>query len=212
MKKLKHITNFNNYLFEYQKTDVDFSVKDALSTINLEENVDILNKLLNLINNRLSFLKYLKESLIIDYKYILDYYKDDDNMLMFPDEINSEKDPETLMMLKNVIKNRIEKITSPPPEKYIGYSRNKVISEIPRNPIPDMYKRGKIGFKIENFNEFTNEAKKKNVKEELMKNLKKKQREERLKSGANLKTKVVQDKRKKYNRQKEKKVEENLNN
>ena len=59
---------------------------------------------------------------------------------------------------------------------------------------------------ITNFYEFIKEESK-NIGKEIRKDISKRQREEQLKSGADLRTRVVPDKKKKYNRKKEKKVD-----
>ena len=58
----------------------------------------------------------------------------------------------------------------------------------------DYYKK-KESNNIMNFEDFVNEGKHKDVKKEINKEIKKKNREDQLKSGANLNTRVVPDKR-----------------
>ena len=60
--------------------------------------------------------------------------------------------------------------------------------------------------KIYTFKQFNESKKTKDVSKELRKDINRKERERRIESGADLQTKVVPDKKKKYNRQKVKKV------
>lgn len=213
MKNLKRI-------FEFQEINQPiikkFDVYGMVKTINTERNLDILSDLVDLIDVRMTTQQDITE-----------YYQDNDNMKLYPKEIVETDDFETLNMIKGMIANRIKKIESGEADKEpieVGFIKHKkektkedkrertigfvphLVQTEPSKPRENKYKGGThLGF-MKEFREFINEARKRDIKKEILKELSKKKREERLASGAKLTTKVVPDKKKNYKRQDAKKV------
>lgn len=210
------INRFKDFsLLEYVNDD-EIDMKDLFSTINSETDPKILDDLFQILQTRKEYQERVEK-----------HYKDNPNMLKFPYEVVKERDLDTIDMIINLLRRRMDKIESGddlepdeikeyPKIRRVGYGVDVDEEPIPlaKQDIETAYKRTKLGYKfrhMESFiNFFVNEAKKqsirKDVGKEIRKELNRKEREERLKSGADLSTKVVPDKKKKYNRQKEKKV------
>lgn len=202
----------NTRIFEYVDFVKEFDVSQMVKTVNSEVNQKVLEDLLDLVNVRMLTIEDISK-----------HYINDKNMLMFPVEIAKETDMETLEYVQSIIINRLENVEAgriePEPEQpkinpqtKIGFSRNFVQTEPPKTST-DKYKGTHMGFKrtesrITNFKNFLTEAKKRNVTKEVLKELSKRKREERLASGAKHQTKVVPDKKKQYNRQKSKRIQE----
>lgn len=214
MRSIKTLHNYQR-LLEYQQLLKEFSPREMIKSINSEKNLDVLKDLLDLITVRMTI-----------QKDVMDYYKGDENMLMYPVEVAKENDFETLDFLKSLIITRAQKIesgditgddtpkiTEEQPKRKIGFIPRDVQTELPK-PSESPYKHNtKIGFRsskesiITKFQNFTlNEVKKRDVKKEVLKEYSKRKREERLASGAKLTTKVVPDKKKNYKRQDAKKI------
>lgn len=195
-------------------------LKKFHNTIMNETDPDIIADLLTLVHGRREVQPRIEK-----------HYKDDNNMLLFPVELAKARNQELIDLIDGLLNKRLKDINAgvKPPSKEdikkqkekekkatkMGYGASKEKpEELPKSmDIGTAYKRsgGKLGYKLrhmESFvNFFLNEAKKKrDINKELRKERSKKNREDRLESGADLRTKVVPDKKKEYNRQKTKRV------
>jgi len=206
--------NFKYFsLLEYANSD-EMDMGDFLDTIDNETDVNILTHLLKLIYSKR---KYQNE--------LDDHFSDDKNMLKFPIELAKEEDEETLEYIDKLITKRINDIKDNPfvdnekskkkKDKYpklrqVGFkSKGEEQGEISKLDIETAYKRtskdSQLGFNFKNmesFKFFEAKKKKKNPKRELDKYRSKLMRDDRIKSGAKLGTKVVPDKKKTYKRNK----------
>ncbi|MCF7866986.1 DUF3008 family protein [Candidatus Woesearchaeota archaeon] len=205
-------SKFKNFLFEYVDDGVEIDMNDLYKTINSETDPKILDDLFQLLQTRKEYQERIEQ-----------HYKDNTNMLKFPYEVVKERDLGTIDMLITLLQKRMDKIESGdiepteteeyPKIKKVGFNTNDDEAEpIVKQDITTAYKRSDLGYKfrhMESFmNFFVNEEKNKDPKKEISKYQSKKMREERLKSGANLETKVVPDKKKQYKRKKKVNLED----
>jgi len=209
------INKFQDFsLLEYNSNDGEIDMAQLFNTINSETDTEILDDLFQILYTRKEYQEKIEK-----------HYKDDKNMLKFPYEVVKERDLGTIDMLIGILQQRIDKVNSPdfdptvkekpleyPKIKKVGYGTNGEEPEpVAKQDITTAYKRTGLGYKfrhMESFmNFFVNETKK-DVSKEIRKELNRQERERRIESGADLNTKVVPDKKKRYKRNKKVKLEE----
>ena len=196
-------------LLEYSTNEEEIDMTKLFNTINSETNPKILDDLFQILQTRKEYQERIEQ-----------HYKDDKNMLLFPYEVTKERDLSMIDMLIGLLRKRKDKIDSgdietiefkeieyPTPKK-IGFGTSgEEAQPVTKQDVKTAYKRsGNLGYKFRHMESFMKFYEtKKDISKELRKELNKQERERRLKSGADLKTKVVSDK-KKYKRSKSKKI------
>lgn len=154
-QKVEMIINKFKYfsLLEYVNED-EINMKELFNTINSETNLNILDDIFQILQTRKEYQERIEK-----------YYKNNPNMLKFPQEVVKERDLSTINMLIDILLKRIEKIETdhsdeikhPPKSRRIGYMN---IDEEPiplaKQDIETAYKRNpKLGYKFRHVESFT---------------------------------------------------------